>query len=281
MIPKKYLLITAADKAVEPFLISHWVRSFLDTNNTKRIDIAVLDYGLSHKARHILTAKNIRRIPCIKDGHVVNIRLRDTAEFLRVHGKTYDQVMHADCGDIIFQNDISPAFLIYPESIRITSQHMPIDVIYFFSRGSFRREYYYRILKVIFGKPVLNAGVIVGPVELMQSVFNEAYSLIQNISNFLPDQMAINYILHRDGYGALPEEFNYMKLFSFKRITVIHGTIFCNGKPIPVVHNCGWRKPFRAFKNFGYGKECNLPNQPVWAYTEVKAALQRTISLLP
>jgi len=280
---KKNAIITAINADTEPFFLKHWLPSLLQTNDTHNLDIIILSYGISPDAIRIMKQNGCIYVPCTQNGHVVNIRLRDASRFLAQHRHTYNQVMHIDGGDIIFQADISPVFSMHPASVRIASQHMPIHILYLITRASFDTRMYPLLFRTVYGKPVLNAGVIVAPTDKFISLFSEAYSLIINTTRFLPDQMAINYVLYRDGYTLLPDRYNYMKTFSLLPVQVRHGTVYARGvSRVPIVHNCGWKQILRPFKRFGYGPECNIPNQPVYAYTELRRVFISTLhTLLP
>ncbi len=273
---KGYLIITAANKATESFLIVHWLRSLQTTTDQTHIDIVVLDYGLSKRAKETLKQYSVMIIPYTRDGHIVNSRLRDAAEYIQANEATYAQVLFIDSGDVIFQSDITPIFQTDTKNIRIASQNMPIDILYLFSRGAFSASTYMRMLRVVLGRPVLNAGVIVAPPGKMKMLLQEAYGCITNTQKFLTDQMGINYILHRDGYSPLSELYNFMKLFSARSVRREHGILkTAEGVTIPIVHNCGGVSYLRAFRNFGYGPQFMIPNQPVYLYTEIKSAIQR------
>ena len=44
---KKFLVISSSDSKYGDFLISHWLPSLMDNSDRAKVDIAVVDYGLT------------------------------------------------------------------------------------------------------------------------------------------------------------------------------------------------------------------------------------------
>jgi hypothetical protein len=250
----KNVIIASANRNTDTFLSEHWLPSLQDNVPLSTIDIVVLNYGMRPKVVHKLSKEGVILVDCVSNGHVANLRLKDVAEFLSKNKTKYNQVLFIDGGDVIFQADITPAFEEHKQSIRIAHQNMTITDLYVYSHSSFTDKDYEKIKVTTVGKVVLNAGVIFGPLSKMISLFKEAYVLIVDKAKFLPDQMAINYILHRDGYKTLDTLYNFMN--SFYKINTVNkrGILyFPDGKIIPIVHNNGGIDMNRPFMNFGYG----------------------------
>ena len=82
--------------------------------------------------------------------------------------------------------------------------------------------------------------------------------MVRNKKIFGPDQTAINYILYRDGFRKLADDYNMVITMSGTEFKIKNGRFyFLDGKIIPVVHNAGGSDFFRPVKNFGYGKGFN------------------------
>jgi len=279
---KKHLIITAANGNVARFLTDEWLRSLEETSDLSDIDVVVLDYGLGKIAVSKLTKHGVRVVSCSADGHVVNLRLRDSWKYLYDHTKAYDQVLYIDGGDIIFQTDVHAVFRTNPADIRIASQYMSVDILNLLTFGSYTPGNYRKIILYLLGKPVLNGGVIAGPIAEMAAMMKESYDLITDRSQFMPDQTSINYVLYRRGFTKLDPGFNFMKLFTHRKTVISDGYIRYSpsGVLVPIVHNNGWKPFFRPFRNFGYGPGHNTPNQPIYAYTELRMAVIGLLSTL-
>ena len=104
----KHVIITSSDAKYGNFLLNHWLRSLLENVQLYNTDVVVLDYGLNGDQRRRLSSAGIMVHPSLANGNITNIRYRDMARFL--DGRSYDQVLSVDGGDIIFQGDISHLF---------------------------------------------------------------------------------------------------------------------------------------------------------------------------
>jgi len=251
----KHLIVTACDAKYGGFLVDHFLRSLTDNVNLSNIDIVVLDYGLTETQVHKVWAQGVRTVKCEKDCHVVNARFRDMTGIL--DETKYDQVMAIDGGDVIFQADISDAFETDKDQIRITPEHLRLSLNDFFvsalTPSSMRKAK--GLLK---NKLSLNCGVMIGPCKLMKELASEVYSIIIKKDQFGPDQVAVNYILYRDGFADLAPRFNFMPTSTSEMFYIDNGVFYLpDGLPIPIVHNAGGTGAFRAIHNFGYGQEHN------------------------
>lgn len=256
-----HLIITSANRNIEHFLLNDWLTSLKTNVNLENIEVAALDYGMSNNTKTALLKSEVQVIDCETSGHVVNLRLRDTANFLSLNRNRYDQVLMIDGGDIIFQSDIRSLFELDTTAIRIATQNMRVNMGYIKTHSSFEPTTQVEIIKFTLGKPVLNFGVVFGPTNKIVDLCNDAYKMIVDKSRFLIDQMAINYLLHRDGYAELDKKYNFMKSFYDLKITNHEGSLyFAGGELIPVIHNNGGRDWQRPYFNFGFGVKKNQIN---------------------
>jgi hypothetical protein len=90
--------------------------------------------------------------------------------------------MVADGGDVIFQDASMDMFARSPDRIRV----------------------------VLHGRPPINAGMLIGPSTPIQRCLVDAFFMIQDRSNWVPDMVALKYILHREGFVPIEESCNCM-----------------------------------------------------------------------
>ncbi len=219
------------------------------------IDVIVLDYGLTKGQVAGLKKENVTVVKCVKDGHVNIIRFRDMAHLLKKN--KYDIVMATDGGDIIFQADISGLFEKDNKSQRAVYEDSYIDFKELFLKNNFSLEAQRRIKKVLDKKKMINAGVLIAPSSKFIKMCEECFSLIKTKTSFGPDQIAVNYILHRDGFEELDKVYNFVVSTVNKKFYVKEGVFYSENKKIPVVHNSGRVSFFRPVKDFGYGQGYN------------------------
>lgn len=261
----KNLIITSSNSNTEYFLVNHWLKSLKTTTPLNNIDIVVLDSGISNKTKNDLLEQGVLIYEIKETGHIVNLRMKYTVEFLNKHRDKYNYVLYIDGGDIIFQDDINKLFelkeLENNPKLLIANQNMLINKSYIKSHSSFNEGTMEDVIKATLGKPVLNAGVILGEINEIKTILEKSYEIIKDTSRFLIDQMAINYILHKHGYQTLDKKYNFMKLFYNTKVINKNGKLyFNNNQLIPIVHNLGGKDFIRPYKNFGYGKSCNQVN---------------------
>lgn len=272
------LIITSADAQIEDFLVNQWLKSLIENVDLSNIEVVVLDYGISKTVKDKLVKQNVAIVACENNGHVVNLRLRDTATFLARSRVKYDQVMLIDGGDTIFQSDISKLFRKDNQDIFIATQNMKISRHYIYTHSSFTSEIGDLMYKFTLGKPVLNFGLVIGPVAKVVDLCKQANDLIVDKSKFLVDQMAVNYLLHRSGYLELDKKYNFMKLFHDMKVTNNSGVLcFSGGEVIPIVHNNGGKDWIRPYRNFGYGKDKNQINLVSYIATSLLVKLRRAL----
>lgn len=258
MASNQHLIVTASDARCGDFLVDHWYESLRDNVRLDGVDIVVLDYGLQEPQRARMASAGLEVRPCRRDGHVTNIRYRDTAAVLRE--REYGCVLMVDSGDVIFQDDIRPLFEDPTESIRAVcderkySLHAVLPIL-----KDFHPEQRQRISHVLADRPQINGGFVLGPAAAFLRLWEEFQALTQSLAQFAADQVLLNYVLHQEGFEELPSRYNFVLVAATSAFTVRDGRFYdASGTLIPVVHNAGHHPLFRRVARFGYGHECNV-----------------------
>ncbi|MBD3203759.1 hypothetical protein GF327_05660 [Candidatus Woesearchaeota archaeon] len=248
----KNAIITSTDSKFGDFLIKNWLRSLKENVSLKNTEVVILDYGLKkHQKKKLQTEKVVVK-KCKRDANVNNIRYRDMADFLKKN--KYDQVLSIDGGDIIFQKDISSVFLKNKTDIRIVCEGIKVVFwkFYFFHKSCFSKNHGKKIKEIINSKKIINSGVIFGPHKKMEKLFYECFHMINDKTMWGRDQLAINYLLYRDGFKEISKIYNFLP-WSFKDEFFIKDRVFyLNDKIIPIFHNAGRFDFLRPVENFGY-----------------------------
>ncbi|MBW2978258.1 glycosyl transferase family 8 [Candidatus Woesearchaeota archaeon] len=259
----KHVIFTSSDSKYGDFLINHWLPSLKDNVNLNKIDIVILDYGLTKE--QISKLKGVKIYKGVRNGHVCAIRFRGMLKFLEKN--KYDQVLSIDGGDIIFQDDLKQAFENYKNHFRVVCEdfHFPFED--FFVKNFFKKTDIKKIKKTLKNKKQINAGVIFGPYSKFKKLCKEINTLLINKNNFGPDQVAVNYILYKDGFKNLDKKYNFVIIATnIKNKFFIEKGVFYleNGEKIAIVHNAGNKPYFRPIKNFGYGPSYNKIKKPTY-----------------
>lgn len=259
---KPFLIATASDKKYGDFLIEEWLESIFQNVNLSKIQILVLDYGLT-KAQQFYLQKNIVIVqPCKRDGHVVNLRFRDLHNFLEKN--PYNQILACDGGDIIFQDDISHLFEEHPNEYRAVCEDLAPFFDYFINTDYFYKEDIKEIKEVLLLKRMINAGLIIAPYDKMKHLCQIIIKKTKDISKFGPDQILLNYVLHKEGFVALPTKYNFIPVTCLDEFYIKEGIFYDKDhKRIPVIHNAGNLEYFRAIENFGYNKNHNIIKEDI------------------
>jgi hypothetical protein len=247
----KNAIFTCSDAKYGDFLINAWLKSLKANVDLSNTDVVILDYGFSEEQREQLAKENVIVLRCVRDGHVVSLRFRDMAAFLKKH--PYDQILSTDGGDIIFQTDLKELFGTDKNEYRAVCEdvHMWFDALIdlFFSR-----EYCEKIKHLVRGKKMINAGVLVAPHEKFLALCEEVNREVKDKATFGPDQICINYILYRDGFVPLDRKYNFVVATCEKPFTIQDGVFYMGKrKKIAIVHNAGGHRVLRPIRNFGYG----------------------------
>src|SRR5262245_24147408 len=117
-----HVIVTCSDSRYGDFLVRHWGRSLKTNVDLRGIDVVVLDYGLTSAQQNGVEALGFHLMAGKRDGHVVNVRFRDTRDWLKT--TSYDQVLMIDGGDIIFQSDIRQVFEEHKQKLRAVCEDL-------------------------------------------------------------------------------------------------------------------------------------------------------------
>lgn len=250
----KHAIITSSDAKYGDFLINHWLKSLKENVDLTNIDVVVLDYGLTEEQKARLKGCIIYKGK--RDGHVTNIRHRDTSRFLE--NNEYDQILTCDGGDIIFQEDISKIFEKDKDDFRVVQEDICFPFQDIYAKRSFSEKDTNMINYTLKDRKMINAGVIIGPYRKFKCLAKECDNLMIDKSSFGPDQVAVNFILHRDGFKPLENTYNFVITSSKERFKIKDSLFFFkNGEKIAIPHNVGNKSMFRPIINFGYGPDNN------------------------
>ncbi|MEJ5284170.1 MAG: glycosyl transferase family 8 [Brevinematia bacterium] len=255
---KPYLIVTSSDKKYGDFLIEHWLTSLKENVNLSKIDILILDYGLSKAQRFYLKNDGVLLKECVKDNHVANIRFRDLLSFLK-ENNNYEQILSCDGGDIIFQDDISFLFEEHKDSFRAVCEKITSPFEYFITTEYFFKSDIKPLKEILIVNKTINAGFFLAPYDKMVMLCQKVVDMVKNKSKFGPDQIVVNYVMYKTGFVELDTKYNFIPATNNEEFYIKDGVFYdANGKKIPVVHNAGNIRFFRSIENFGYGKGFNI-----------------------
>ena len=255
---KKSVVITSANAATGDFLINHWFRSLRNNNDLTKIDVMVIDYGLTKLHTKILKQAGVIVLQGSKKYHIVNKRFFDAALYLKKH--SYEQVLFIDSGDVIFQADISQMLWSSPTHFRVGLIGKRILFYKLLISQHFKEDVKKEIYRVIKHKPVINAGVLFAPVDKFIALCDEMQSLIRDKNEFGPDQIIVNYYLYKnkESLTIIDSKYNFMMSTAYAGFRIKKGEFFkLSGEKIAIVHNAGQMNIFRPIHNFGYGPSYN------------------------
>jgi hypothetical protein len=133
-----------------------------------------------------------------------------------------------------------------------------IDFKRLFLRGFFEQSLEPDIRGVLRGRTPINTGLLIGPSAPLQRCLSEAFCMIQDRSKWGPDMVALNYILHRDGFVPIEETYNCVITTARSGFRIRQGRFyFPDGSLIKIVHNAGNKSFFRIIGRFGLGEDRN------------------------
>jgi len=261
--PKPYAIVTGCNAKYGDFLLTHWLRSLQDNVNLDKIDVVVLDYGLTDAQSDELARRCVRCFPSRHDGFVGNLRYRDIVRLL--DDTPYEQVLSCDAGDIIFQADISELFAERSPSFRgvVETVRTPFYET-LMKHDDVRPEYLSVMLDYLDDKPIINSGFLVGPAARFREFWGVYQEYCRDFSCYGVDQFALNYFAYRNAcFKAIEEKYNFILIATARRFLIRDGVFYdADGAVIPVVHNAGYRPSLRVVDRFGYGLEFNR-NRPL------------------
>jgi hypothetical protein len=267
-----HVIITSSDSRYGDFLVRHWGRSLKTNVDLRDIDVVVLDYGLTSIQRQGVEALGFQIRSGERDGHVVNVRFRDTRDWLRK--SSYDQVLMIDGGDILFQSDIRHLFERDKQQFRAACEDLLVPAFaQYVSTEDFEPAVYQEIYSFLERRPLINCGFVLGPREKMIGLCDVCCEKAMSLNRAGVDQLVTNYHLYRQGFVALACGYNFVLVSTRRKYKIRDGQfVDTEGGLIPVVHNAGMG--FRLFRNFGFGPSCNRKDR-------VLAAGRVVWSLLP
>jgi hypothetical protein len=253
----RHVIFTATDAKFGDFVADHWLASLVDNVDLSNVDVVVLDYGLSDEQRSRIESRGAVCQSCVKDGHVVNVRFRDIANYLA--RRDYDQVLAIDGGDVIFQADISDVFQRDKDRFRVVCHEFEIpihDVI--MRRDDIDAGAFHDISEYLRGKPTINFGVLFGPARGFCEMWASFERTTDRFDTYGSDQLLGNYFIYHHGFVELSVDYNFAIMATRSRFRIRDGVFFnSSGEVIPIVHNCGKLEIARDIRNFGYGSGRN------------------------
>ena len=197
-----HVIITASDSRYGDFLVRHWGRSLKTNVDLRDIDVVVLDYGLTAIQRQGVEALGFQIRTGKRDGHVVNVRFRDTRDWLRK--SSYDQVLMIDGGDIIFQSDIRHLFEQDKQHYRAACEEVLVPAFaQYIATEDFEPAVYEEVYSFLERRRLINCGLVLGPREKMVELCDVCCDKVKSLQRAGVDQMLTNYHLYRQGFVAL------------------------------------------------------------------------------
>jgi hypothetical protein len=256
-----HVIVTSSDSRYGDFLVRHWGRSLKTNVDLQDIDVVVLDYGLTNTQRKGIESLGFQIKAGKRDGHVVNVRFRDTRDWLRK--TSYDQVLMIDSGDIIFQSNIRHLFEKDQQQFRAACEDLLVPAFArFISTEDFEPAVFQEIYKFLECRPLINCGLVLGPREKMVALCDVCCDKTVSLHRAGVDQLLTNYHLHREGFVSLAPGYNFVLLSTRHKFKMWDGQFLdMQDRLIPVVHNAGMGT--RLFRDFGFGPSCNRKDRVV------------------
>lgn len=188
-------------------------------------------------------------------GRMSNYQYKCLADFLEHH--TYDQILYSDCGDVIFQSDISHLFEIGKDKFKAVVEPNFNFFLHKWTLGlkDFKKEKIKEIERVLSDKNTVNGGFVIGPSVKFSQIWQQYLELCHDMKVHGTDQLVLNYIMYRDGFEQLHKKYNYITFLNEEDYRVNEDGLYENDHGvIPVVHNAGRYDFARAVSNFGFKK---------------------------
>jgi hypothetical protein len=249
-----HTLYTHCNAARGDALIQHWLRSAKLHVDLSNIEIVVIDFGLTETQRKQLRNEGVTLWSARADGRTSNIQYREIAAYLATR-PDIDQVIYSDCGDLVFQTDITPIL-----TCGDTRMKAVVEPAFNFALhgltlgfGDVRPERLDEIRQMLGERPTANCGFVVGPRTKMASVWDVYRTFCHGVGLHGTDQLILNYMLRRDGFVELERIWNYVTFLNDERFYYDSDGFLCNSEGrISVVHNAGRYDPVRTIAGFGY-----------------------------
>lgn len=275
----KNLITTYSNKYKGDFLINDWLVSLKENVDLSNIDILVTDFGLTDEQRERLILEGVvvnRQEP---KGRMSNYHYKFLREFL-LENDTYDQVLYSDCGDVIFQSDISHLFQMDKHLFKAVIEPEFSFLLHKKTLGfqDLKRDSIPEIERVLGKNPTVNGGFLIGPSRKMLDIWTEYNKFCHDIGVHGTDQLIISYLLYKEGFHELHKKYNYVTFLNTDNFWMNEENFYENKEGIiPVVHNAGRYDFARAIDNFGY-KQGNVKPK-AWSYLFIYH--YRLLKLLP
>ncbi len=272
------ILYTHCNAGAGDILIHHWLRSAKLHVDLTNIEIVVIDFGLTDDQREQLRKEGVQLWLGRADGRTPNIQYREIASYLATRPDV-NQVMYSDCGDLIFQADISPIFEHHTAMMKAVIEPEFNVALHGITLGfgDVRPECLADIRETIGESPTANCGIVVGPRERMMAIWDTYQLCCHGTKLHGTDQLIINFILYRDGFIELDRSWNYVTFINGRKFYYDADGFLCDQESrIPVVHNAGRYDSVRTISDFGYRRGRIKPR----AYTESIRFFYRALDLL-
>lgn len=267
----KFLITTYCNRFKGDFLIDHWLYSLQQHVSLNGIDILVIDFGLSDEQRNRLLKQGVILRRETPEGRMSNIHYKYLAQFLSEHPQ-YEQVLYSDCGDLVFQADISGLFEVGCTRFKAVQEPEFNFNLHSLTLGlqDVMPEKIPLIKKTLGNAPIFNCGFVMGPADKMGRIWSEYCRLCSDTQRHGTDQLIINYLLYSSDAEILPRKFNYVLFLNDEAYGYDEQRMLINKDGIiPVVHNAGRYDFARTVQDFGYktGKMRRwMPHFFLWGY---------------
>lgn len=254
---KRFLLAAACSARHGDFATRHWLPSLVEHVALDDIDVVLFDYGIGESSRRALRRAGIEVVEVRGRGDIRSSRHQALADLLRA--RPYEQATLVDCGDLIFQRDISNLFRQHTDQFRAVCEDVCCDFLGFMmDGGDFEPSMWRHTLHTLRDHPMINGSGVLAPrerwLEFEQAFRNAAPSR----DRFGTDQAFLNLYLHRKGFVRLPSTWNFSLKTTRESFTIRDSRFYDrHGELIAVVHNTGGKPASRAIRDFGYGRGCN------------------------
>lgn len=224
-------------------------------------EVIVLDYGMSAEAAKRIKEKfPVTVYQCEKELSVFSVRFKHIPEVIASLSEEITQVMVADGGDLWFQNTVEPMFTLTKQRIGVIAENRIIGNDEWTDSGihNLQEDVKTKILRVLQGKFLVNAGVVCGDRKKIADIYKKVYEDIWDcgMDYFGVDQLFLNYEwyqLQDSERVTLECKYNYVLVSHAEDEYEIKDNIVYDktGELITIVHNAGgnWRKIKRPFAN--------------------------------
>lgn len=239
----KNVIITSTNMRDIDFVINDWYKSIKRNVNLENIDVVVIGFNLTKEKIDIAKEKGLIIYEIHNsDINVIIDRFIYSLEFLK--NTEYKNVMFCDGGDLLFLDDISLFLNTSKKEIEVVREYYYNNYFYsLINEKNFTKENALIFKKLLKNKRVINAGVIVGNSNNIIHLFEELLSYVKK-KKFGPDQIILNYLLYRDGFKEIEENYNYI-------LSAARENYFKSKNKIKILHNAGGKNFFRLIRNFG------------------------------